>query len=66
MEERSKKIYKCDICHKILEEKPIRLIKQEYASGNYNQFCQTERYDICKNCYKIFEKWINKHKEEIC
>ena len=57
------KIYKCCICHKVLKEKPIRLVKQKYGAGRYNQYHPIDRYDICKNCYVVFDRWINKHKE---
>lgn len=59
-----KKIYKCCICHKILEEKPIRLVKQLYGVNKYKQYSPIENYDFCIGCYKIYEKWINKHKEQ--
>ena len=59
-----RKIYKCCICHETLKEKPIRLVKQEYGFGNYNQYAQVDKYDICKKCYQIFNRWINKHKVE--
>jgi len=58
------KTYKCCICHKVLEEKPIRLIKQEYNATGYHQFANVDRYDICTSCYRIFDKWIKKHKEK--
>jgi len=58
------KIYKCCICHKVLDYKPIRLVKQKYGIGNYKQYYPVENYDLCYNCYKIFAKWIKKHKEE--
>ena len=57
-----KKVYKCCICHKKSVVKPIKLIKMEYGIHNRNEFAQSDRYDICYNCYKIFNKWINKHK----
>lgn len=59
-----KKIYKCCICHNILQEKPIRLVKQLYGIGPYNQYTNVEHYDICSKCYKAFDKWLTKHKEE--
>ena len=58
------KVYKCCICHKILDEKPIRIVKQEYAVGRYNQYGYVDKYDICKKCYISFDRWINKHKEK--
>lgn len=56
------KIYKCCICHKILDYKPIRLVKQEYGYSRYNQFCYVDKYDFCNRCYKTFNNWIEKHK----
>ena len=58
------KIYKCCICHKVLEDKPIRLVKQVYNMGKYKQYHPVEHYDICNSCYTIFDRWINKHKKE--
>lgn len=59
-----KKIYRCCICHNILREKPIRLVKQLYGIGNYKQYSTVEHYDICSKCYTAFDKWLIKHKEE--
>lgn len=58
------KQYKCCICHRTLREMPIRLLKQEYGVGKYNQYSQVDKYDICKICYQKFDNWINKHKGE--
>lgn len=59
------KIYKCCICHKVLtKEKPIRLVKQIYGAGRYNEYYPVEHYDICKKCYGAFDRWLEKHKEE--
>ena len=57
-----KQVNKCCICHKELIVKPIRLIKQVYGIGKYKQYYQYEKYDICVNCCKIFDRWIEKHK----
>ena len=58
------KIYKCCICKKVLRDyKPIRLVKQKYGIGNYKQYSNVDKYDFCENCYKTFNKWINKYKE---
>ena len=57
-----RKIYRCCICHKRLKEKPIRLVKQEYGMGNYKQYAQVDKYDICQRCYSVFDKWLEKHK----
>lgn len=58
-----KKIYSCCICHKVLEDKPIRLTKKEYGIGKYKQYDPVENYDFCKKCYKVFENWLEKHKK---
>ena len=57
------KIYVCCICHKELKDKPIRLVKQEYAAGRYNQYSQVDKFDICQKCYISFDRWIKKHNE---
>lgn len=57
------KIYKCVICHKILKDKPIRLCKQIYNAGKYKQYSPVENFDFCIECFKKFEKWIFKNKE---
>lgn len=61
------KIYKCCICHKVLEEyKPIRLVKQRYFNDRaYGQYKNMANYDFCKECYKRFNAWIRKHNEEV-
>ena len=46
------KIYKCIICNKVLEEKPIRLVKQIYGAGRYNQYHPIEHFDFCKKHFK--------------
>lgn len=56
------KIYFCCICHKKLKQKPIRLVKQEYGSGRYNQYAQVDKYDICQRCYISFDRWLKKYK----
>lgn len=59
-----KKINICCICHKELDHKPIRLIKLEYGLTYSDQYKQTDKFDICNNCFKLFENWIKKHKEK--
>ena len=54
----------CCICHKELDYKPIRLVKQEYGVGRYNQYANVCNYDICDICIRAFIKWIKKHNEE--
>ena len=46
-----------------LKDKPIRLVKQEYEIGTYKQYSIVDKYDICRSCYRVFDNWINKHKE---
>lgn len=54
------KIYSCCICHKILEDyKPHRLVHQEYEKWYYKN---TFNYDFCDDCFKIFKRWIYKHR----
>lgn len=59
----AEKIYKCEICHRRLKDKPIRLVKQEYGLGIYKQYYNVDKYDFCERCYKTFENWLTKHKE---
>lgn len=62
-----KKVFKCCICHKVLEEyKPIRLVKQKFYNpmGVYGQYKHICNYDFCIDCYKRFNAWIRKHSEE--
>ena len=60
------KIYKCCICHQELTEyKPIRLIKQLHDNRKpYGAYHNRTNYDFCKRCYRKFDAWIIKHKEE--
>lgn len=55
------KVYECCICHKVLNKKPIRLVKQLYASGTYKQYSGVAFYDFCDKCYKPIENYIKKH-----
>lgn len=58
------KIYKCCICHEILEdEKPIRLVKMKYGVKGYNQYGYVNKYDFCKKCYYRFHKWLKNNRE---
>lgn len=60
-----KKVFKCCICHKVLEEyKPIRLVKQKCKMGLYENYKHICNYDFCIDCYKRFNAWIRKHSEE--
>lgn len=61
----SLKVYRCCICHEVLkDDKPIRLVKQKYGHGNYNQYSTVCHYDFCSKCYATFHKWIKKHNEK--
>ena len=58
------KEYECCICHKIIE-RDKRLVYQEFdGRKSYGAFHNKANYDICNNCFKIFEKWILKHRNE--
>lgn len=60
-----KKIYSCCICHKELDYKPVRLVKQLYGLGRIkNQYGYCTKYDFCNNCYSKFANWINKNRKE--
>lgn len=59
------KIYECCICHKETEEKSyIRIVKQLYGAGKYNQYYPVNHYDFCKSCYEKLNNWIKKHEKE--
>lgn len=59
------KVYKCCICHTVLEEeKPIRLVKRVYGKKGYNQFDNVCNYDFCKKCYAKFNNWIKRNENE--
>ena len=58
------KVYKCIICHKELDYKPTRLVKQVYGAGRFNQFYPVEFYDFCEECFKRFSGWIKKNRRE--
>ena len=54
------KIYKCYMCHKVLDHKPHRLVYQEFErSRYYNIF----NFDFCDKCFKTYRNWLEKHKE---
>ena len=53
------KKYFCCICHKEIQQN-IRLVKQIWGK----RFMNVANYDFCNRCYEIFERWLNKHKEE--
>lgn len=56
------KIYKCCICHEVLEDyKPIRLVKRQYSKKGFNQYDNVCNYDFCKRCYAKFNNWIKKN-----
>lgn len=61
-----RKTFRCCICHKVLKEyKPIRLVKMVHDNNEkYGAYHHVVNYDFCKRCYRVFNKWIDKHKEE--
>lgn len=58
-----KKVFRCCICHKVLEDyKPIRLVKQVHDNKvPYGAYHFETKYDFCKECYKTFDNWIRRH-----
>ena len=60
------KRYFCCICHEELTEyKPIRLIKQLHDNRKpYGAYHNRTNYNFCKRCYRKFDAWIIKHKED--
>lgn len=59
------KYYECDICHRVIDYKPTRLVKQKYGfnpqyPSQYTMICN---YNFCDDCYQIFQRWINKHRK---
>lgn len=58
------KQYKCCICHKTLNYKPIRMVKQLYGVGKYKQYSTVNHYDFCQRCYLCINNWIGKHQKE--
>ena len=55
------KTFTCCICHKILDKKPIRLVKQLYDNKEvYGQYIKVHNYDFCPSCYKLFDDWVKK------
>ena len=58
-----KKVYKCCICKKELDYKPIRLIKQKHNNIKpYGRYKNIKCYDFCKRCYQSIQKWLDKYK----
>ena len=58
------KIYKCCICHTVLDEyKPYRLVMQIWDGPYGGRYMNKNNYDFCKRCYRVFNQWIIKHKE---
>lgn len=56
--------YKCQICKKTLDYKPVRLVKQLHGiHPRYpSQYYQDTYYNFCYDCYKKFDNWINRRK----
>ena len=59
------KYYECDICHVKVDYKPTRLVKQRYGiNPTYpSQYAMICNYNFCDNCYKKFQRWINKNRK---
>lgn len=58
------KYYECCICHKKVNYKPTRLVKQRYGvNTNYpSQYSMICNYNFCDECFKKFQNWVNKHR----
>ena len=56
--------YKCQICKKTLDYKPVRLVKQLYGihPRYLSQYYQDTYYNFCYDCYKKFDNWVNRRK----
>lgn len=54
------KTFKCCRCGKILDKKPIRLVKQLHDNKLYGHYLSMHNYDFCHSCYKIFDDWVKK------
>lgn len=54
------KKYTCYICNKELNYKPVRFVKQEYGAGNYKQYYQVDRFDLCNKCYEKLKNVVEK------
>ena len=50
----------CDKCKKELDYKPIRLYKYLYGVKKYKQYSPVKRVDLCKRCFGVIERWLNK------
>lgn len=57
------KIYKCYLCHKVLDRKPHRLVYQEYETRGYGRYYTIYNFDFCDKCFKKYRNWLEKHKE---
>ncbi len=61
------KIYKCCICHKVLDSKPHRLVHQvwydKYNNKHIYRYRNKHNFDFCDKCFNHFACWIVKHKE---
>lgn len=56
-----RKEYNCCICNKLLDYKPIRLVKQLYDNKEtYGAYHNMHNYDFCIECYEKLEKVLNK------
>lgn len=57
--------YVCDRCGKTIDEETL---KENYATYQIrkrekgNGLCLRSPLDLCPDCYKSFDKWLNEHK----
>lgn len=58
-----RKEFKCCICHKTLDKKPIRLVHQENDNKEvYDRYYNVNNYDFCDKHFETFIKWVEKHR----
>ena len=58
--------YKCCICRRTIDYKPMRLVKQEYGVDKRypSQYTFIRNYNFCVNCYQKFDNWVNRRKKD--
>lgn len=59
-----KKIYRCCICHKVLDTKPHRLVHQEFSNSKaYGLYKNKHNYDFCTKCFGEYLSWLKEMKK---
>jgi len=59
-----KVFYECCICHKPIQRNK-RIVYQEFENiGVHGFFRSKVNYDLCNDCFKIFNRWITKHQDK--